>query len=139
MKSIDQALADAANDAYRNRSQRDIKIQTKVSFDGEKYQVFGYTGDLATGFHATAYQNIATGDVIIAYRGTDPGLFSGATKAEKADHALTTLQDIAVDAKMVRDTVNTQTGAADAFTAQMIAKAARQGIPKEHVFAAGHS
>ncbi|KTF37898.1 hypothetical protein OZ12_15000, partial [Xanthomonas translucens pv. translucens] len=29
--------------------------------------------------------------------------------------------------------------AADAFTAQMIAKAARQGIPKEHVFAAGHS
>ncbi|UKE72577.1 hypothetical protein [Xanthomonas graminis] len=51
--------------------------------------------------------------VIIAYRGGGPGLFAGATKAEKAGHALTTLQDIAVDAKMVRDTVNTQKPAAD--------------------------
>ncbi|WP_237649513.1 hypothetical protein [Xanthomonas translucens] len=77
--------------------------------------------------------------VIIAYRGGGPGLFAGATKAEKAGHALTTLQDIAVDAKMVRDTVNTQKTAADAFTSEMIAKAAARGIPKEQVFAAGHS
>ncbi|UKE64092.1 hypothetical protein KM539_16140 [Xanthomonas translucens pv. poae] len=40
---------------------------------------------------------------------------------------------------MVRDTVNTQKAAADAFTAQMIAKAAAQDIPKSQVFAAGHS
>ncbi|RBF18751.1 hypothetical protein BRN63_16675 [Xanthomonas oryzae pv. oryzae] len=46
--------------------------------------------------------------------------------SEKADHALATLQDIAVDAKMVRDTVNAQTPAADAFTAQMIATAPRK-------------
>ncbi|WP_409976210.1 hypothetical protein, partial [Xanthomonas graminis] len=69
----------------------------KVQLDGKWYQVFGYANDPITGFHATAYQNVATGGVIIAYRGTDPGLFAGATKAEKADHALTTLQDIAVD------------------------------------------
>ncbi|WP_409976710.1 hypothetical protein [Xanthomonas graminis] len=40
---------------------------------------------------------------------------------------------------MVRDTVNTQKAAADAFTEQMIAKAAAQGIPKSQVFAACHS
>ncbi|MCC8445880.1 hypothetical protein NYQ43_19395, partial [Xanthomonas translucens pv. translucens] len=128
MKSIDQALADAANDSYANRPQRDVDTQKTVYFDSKKYQIFGYAADLATGFHATAYRSVAAPhNIIIAYRGTDPGLFAGATKAEKADHALTTLQDIAVDAKMVRDTVNTQTAAADAFTAQMIAKAARQG------------
>ncbi|WP_235429750.1 XVIPCD domain-containing protein [Xanthomonas sp. GPE 39] len=77
--------------------------------------------------------------IIIAYRGTDPGLFTGETKAEKASHALTTLQDIAVDATMVRDAVNPQKAAADAFTAQMLAKAAKQGIPKDQVTVAGHS
>ncbi|WP_052688113.1 hypothetical protein [Xanthomonas sp. MUS 060] len=78
-------------------------------------------------------------NIIIAYRGTDPGLFTGETKAEKAQHALTTLQDIAVDATMVRDAVNPQKAAADAFTAQMLAKAAKQGIPKDHVTVTGHS
>ncbi|WP_235429732.1 XVIPCD domain-containing protein [Xanthomonas sp. GPE 39] len=78
-------------------------------------------------------------NVIIAYRGTDTDLFTGETKAEKASHALTTLQDIAVDATMVRDAVNPQKAAADAFTAQMLAKAAKQGIPKDQVTVAGHS
>ncbi|CTP82231.1 hypothetical protein [Xanthomonas graminis] len=140
MKSIDQALADAANDSYANRPQRDVDTQKTVYFDSKKYQVFGYACDLANGFHATAYRSVAVPhNVIIAYRGTDPGLFSGETNTEKADHALTTLQDIAVDAKMVRDTVNTQKAAADAFTAQMIAKATAQGILKDYVFAASHS
>jgi nitrogen regulatory protein PII-like uncharacterized protein len=139
MNPINQALADASNDSYGNRTQNDVEQRKKVQLDGKSYEVFGYASDLTTGFHATAYQDVATGEIIIAYRGTDPGLLAGETKAEKVDHALTTLQDIAVDAKMVRDTVNAQTPAADAFTAQMIAKAARQGIPKDHVFAAGHS
>ncbi|WP_295925521.1 hypothetical protein [uncultured Xanthomonas sp.] len=141
MKVIDQALADASNDAYANRSQRDVGDNNRyVSLDGQGYKIFGYASDPATGFHATAYQSVASPhNVIVAYRGTDPGLFSGKSVSEKADHALTTLQDIAVDAKMVRDTVNAQRSAADAFTAQMIAKAAAQGIPKTQIFAAGHS
>ena len=140
MKPIAQALADAANDSYANRPQSDVDNNSKyVSLDGQKYQVFGYANDPTTGFHATAYRNRDTKEVIIAYRGTDPGLFAGETKAEKVGHALTTLQDIAVDAKMVRDNINAQKPAADAFTEQMIAKAAAQGIPKDHVFAAGHS
>ncbi|WP_279362598.1 lipase family protein [Xanthomonas sacchari] len=141
MKVIDQALADASNDSYVNRSQRDVGDSNRyVSLDGQDYKIFGYASDPATGFHATAYQSVASPhNVIVAYRGTDPGLFSGKSVSEKADHALTTLQDIAVDAKMVRDTVNAQKSAADAFTAQMIAKAAAQGIPKTQIFAAGHS
>ncbi len=139
MNPADQARADAAIDSYRNRSQGDVGNNSKYVFlEGKKHQIFGYANDNITGFHATAYQNIATGDIIIAYRGTDTALFTGETKAEKAQHALTTLQDIAVDATMVRDAVNPQKAAADAFTAQMLAKAAKQGIPKDQVTVAGH-
>jgi nitrogen regulatory protein PII-like uncharacterized protein len=139
MSSVVQERADAANDSYQNRSQSQVGNKT-VELDGQRYQVFGYANDPITGFHATAYQQVgAPHDVIIAYRGTDPGLFSGKTNAEKADHALTTVQDIAVDATMVRDTVNPQKSAADAFTAEMIDKAAKLGIPKDHVTVAGHS
>ncbi|UYK84109.1 hypothetical protein NG827_16915 [Xanthomonas sacchari] len=134
-----QAQADAANDSYKNRSQSEIDSDTYVSLNRQKYQIFGYANDPITGFHATAYRNRETKEVIIAYRGTDPALFSGTTPAEQRDHALTTLQDIAVDAKMVRDSVNPQKAAADAFTAQMLDKAAKYGIPKDHVTVAGHS
>ncbi|XUP29370.1 XVIPCD domain-containing protein [Xanthomonas axonopodis pv. vasculorum] len=140
MNPVDQERADAANDAYANRSRRDIEKKKEVNLDGQRYQVFGYANDPITGFHATAYKSLAKPyNIIIAYRGTDPGLFSGETKAEKAGHALTTFQDIAVDATMVRDAVNPQKAAADAFTAQMLAKAAKQGIPKNHITVAGHS
>ena len=97
-----------------------------MSLGGQKDRVFGYANDPT----AEVCCNRDTREVIIAYRGTDPGLFAGETKAEKVDHALATLQDIAVDAKMVRDTVNTQKAAADAFTEQMIAKAAAQASPR---------
>jgi len=139
MTSAVQERADAANDSYTNRAQSDVDQKKEVRLDGQRYQVFGYANDPVSGFHATAYQNETTGDVIIAYRGTDPGLFSGETPALKRDHALTTVQDIAVDATMVRDTVNPQKNAADAFTAAMIDKAALQGIDKDHVTVAGHS
>ncbi|WP_155394845.1 XVIPCD domain-containing protein [Xanthomonas albilineans] len=140
MNSADQECAYAANDSYIDRSESEIKQQVQVNLNGKLYQVFGYANDSITGFHGTAYQSLDDPDkIIIAYRGTDPGLFSGETKAEKAGHALTTVQDIAVDATMVRDAVNPQKAAADAFTAKMLAKAAARGIPKDHVTVAGHS
>jgi len=141
MKPADQARADAANNSYKNRSQNDVDNNSKYVFlEEKKYQFFGYANDQVTGFHATAYKSVDKPHrIIIAYRGTDPGLFSGETRAEKLDHALTTLQDIAVDATMVRDAVNPQKAAADAFTEQMLANAARQGIPKDDVTVAGHS
>jgi hypothetical protein len=140
MSAIDQARADAANDSYNNRSLGDIDPQKSVPLGGQKYQVFGYANDPVTGFHATAYRSESQPyNIIIAYRGTDPGLFSGATAADRAAHALTTVQDIAVDATMVRDAVNLQKAAADAFTAEILAKAAALGIPMDRVFVAGHS
>jgi hypothetical protein len=141
MSSDDQARADAANNSYKNRPQSDVDSQhpAKVVLNGQEYTVFGYKDDSVTGFHATAYRSRDTNEIIIAYRGTDPALFSGKTKAERRDHALTTVQDIAVDATMVRDTVNPQKAAADAFTQAMIDKAAQQGISKDHVSVTGHS
>ncbi|WP_217490895.1 hypothetical protein, partial [Xanthomonas graminis] len=67
------ALADAANDSYANRIRSDIDHKS-VFLDGKWYQIFGYASDPTTGFHATAYRNRDTREVIIAYRGTDPGL-----------------------------------------------------------------
>ncbi|WP_211286568.1 hypothetical protein, partial [Xanthomonas albilineans] len=140
MNPVDQARADAANESYKSRSQSEVDKPKRIHLGGQDYNVFGYASDSITGFHATAYKSLAKPyNIIIAYRGTDPALFSGETKAEQASHALTTLQDIAVDATMVRDAVNPQKAAADAFTAQMLAKAAKQGIPKDHVTVAGHS
>ncbi|CBA16811.1 hypothetical protein XACN24_11390 [Xanthomonas albilineans] len=140
MNPADQKRADAANDSYFNRSQSEVGKPKPIHLGGADYTVFGYANDPITGFHATAYRSVEVPhNIIIAYRGTDPGLFTGETKAEKASHALTTLQDIAVDATMVRDAVNPQKAAADAFTAQMLAKAAARGIPKDHVTVAGHS
>ncbi|WP_430523483.1 lipase family protein, partial [Xanthomonas albilineans] len=140
MNTADQARADAAVNSYRNRLQSEVDGTKPITLGGQHYTVFGYANDPISGFHATAYQSVEVPRrIIIAYRGTDPGLFTGDTTAEKAGHALTTVQDIAVDATMVRDAVNPQKAAADAFTAQMLAKAAKQGIPKEHVTVAGHS
>lgn len=135
-----QERADAANDAYNNRSQSDVDLSKRVQLHGNAYQVFGYANDPVSGFHATAYKEIAPPhNIIIAYRGTDPGLFSGKTGAEKIGHALTTVQDIAVDAAMVRDVVNPQRSAANAFTQAIIDKAAKLGVSKDHIFVAGHS
>jgi hypothetical protein len=127
-----QEQAAAAGDSYNNRKQSDADPNhpKKVTLNGQQYTVFGYKDDPVTGFHATAYRSKDTGEVIIAYRGTDPD-FHG--------HKLTMAQDIAVDATMVRDAVNPQKGEASAFTAEMIDKAARLGIPKEQVTVAGHS
>ena len=135
MNSNPEASAAAASDSYTNRSQGQVDKFT-LDLDNQKYRVFGYKNDLVTGFHATAYQNLATGDIIIAYRGTDPGLFTG---NDKLGHALTTLQDIAVDATMVRDNVNPQIRVADEFTAEMLEKAQDNGIHKDQVTVAGHS
>jgi hypothetical protein len=140
MKPADQARADAANNSYKNRSRSEVDGPEAVFLGGEKYQIFGYANDVLNGFHATAYKSVDKPHrIIIAYRGTDPALFTGKTLAEKAQHALTTIQDIAVDVTMVIDTINPQKTSADAFTAQMLAKAAEQGISKDHVTVAGHS
>lgn len=130
MSTSDQERADAAIDSYANRSQADVNRPASVIMNGQEYRVFGYKDDPSSGFHATAYQSMATGDIIIAYRGTDPDL---------KHHTRTTAQDAAVDFMMVKDGVNLQEGAARAFTREMLEKAQALGIPKDQITLAGHS
>ncbi|GAA0257651.1 hypothetical protein GCM10009126_23580 [Rhodanobacter caeni] len=101
-----------------------------MDLDGQKYQIFGYTDDAATGFHATAYQNTTTNEVIIAIRGTDPDILR---------HTGTLMKDIAADYQMVRDQVNPQIEDARAFAKEILDKAEKLGIPKDKITLAGHS
>ena len=96
--------ADAASDAYTNHPDY-LHDNKPVYLGGSEYKIIGYRNDSVTGFHATAYQNVATHEIIIGYRGTDPAI------KNITGHTLTTIQDIAVDATMVRDRVNPQEAA----------------------------
>lgn len=122
----------AADDAYKNRPQSDVDNKAKSAyFDGQKYSIFGYKNDPSTGFHATAYREVAPPhNVIIAYRGTDPDI---------KHHIRTTAQDAAVDAIMVKAQINPQERAAHAFTQEMLDKAQKHGISSDHVTLAGQS
>ena len=131
MNPSPKVSAAAAKEAYADHLSSDIDNNAKQIFLGhQRYVVFGYTADSATGFHATAYRNKETNEIIIAYRGTDPDI---------QHHTRTTIQDAAVDFTMVKDQVNLQKNAADAFTRAMIDKAARHGISRDHITVTGHS
>lgn len=116
-----QQQAAASIDAYVGRTQSQVDHK-KVSLNGQDYVVFGYASDPRTGFQATAYVNVITHNVIIAYRGTE-----------------LSWKDASADFRMVRDRVNPQKADADAFTTAMIAKAEAHGIPRDRVTVAGHS
>ncbi len=131
MSPSPQISAAAASDAYADRQQSDVDSKKSFAYlDGQKYSIFGYKDDPSTGFHATAYQSKATGEVIIAYRGTDP---------DYKHHTSTMIQDVLVDATMVKDKINPQKNAADDFTSAIIKKAADKGISKDQITVAGHS
>lgn len=132
MSPTPQASAKAASDSYHDCLQSDVDNKAKpVYLDNKKYEVFGYSSDPASGFHATAYKEVAPPhNVIIAYRGTDPDL---------KHHTGTTVKDAIVDYTMVREQINPQEKAAHAFTAEILKKAQDNGILKEQVTVAGHS
>ena len=125
-----EVSAAAASDAYTNRSQSDVIKPAQVFLNHHEYQVFDYKDNPKTGFHATAYQDITTHEIIIAYRGTDPDILR---------HTRTTFQDAAVDATMVKDKVNPQEADAQAFTQEVLDKAQKHGIFKDKITVAGHS
>lgn len=127
-----QVAAAAARDSYIDRLQSDVDSKDKfVYFDGHKYSIFAYKNDPATGFHATAYKQVASPHhILIAIRGTDPDV---------KHHTRTTVQDALVDFTMVKDQVNPQEAAARAFTQEVLDKAQAQGISRDLVTIAGHS
>ena len=74
MNPSPEVSAAAASDSYLNLRQSDVTKPKKVFLNGAEYTVFGYENDPVTGFHATAYQNTKTNEIIIAYRGTDTNI-----------------------------------------------------------------
>ena len=131
MNPTAQESAAAASDAYNDRPKSQIDSEKRVFLDGHEYRVFDYKDDPSTGFHATAYKEVAPPhNVIIAYRGTDPDI---------KEHTRTTVQDAIVDYMMVMDRVNPQEAAARAFTQEVLKKAHENGISKDLVTVAGHS
>lgn len=128
--SAAEVSAAAASDAYKDRPRGDSDDRP-VLLAGKQYKVFGYKDNPETGFHATAYREVASPhNIIIAYRGTDPDI---------TGHTRTTLQDAGVDFTMVKSRVNTQEKDANDFTQAMIKKAEDNGTHKDHVTVAGHS
>lgn len=131
MTTDPRIFAAAASDAYIDRRTGNSREPLRVLFGTDEYVVFGYAADSNTGFHATAYKEVAPPhNIIITYRGTDTDVLH---------HASTALKDADVDLRMVRDRVNPQEPAAARFTAEMIAKAAAHGIDSDHITVAGHS
>jgi len=104
MKLRSENYALLAEDSYKDRVKDD-----KVFLGGVKYKIFDSTDNPLTGFQATAYQRVDTGEVVIAYRGTEFGREP--------------VHDGAVDAGMALTGINAQKPDADAFTQRVMANA----------------
>ena len=120
-----------SKDAYNNRN-GDVGQSKPLHIQGHDYRVLDYE-DTPTGFHATAYQRLDTGEVVIAFRGTDPDI---------KHHTLATIQDVATDAIMVGSKVNAQAHDAVAFTEKVMTEAKQKGPKYGHpinVTVTGHS
>lgn len=100
--STDYALL--AQDAYQDPVLNKPKI-----LGGVTYEAFDTQNDPVTGFQATAYKRMDTGEVVIAYRGTE--------------FDREPVQDGGVDAAMVLTGVNLQSPDAEAFTQRVLEKA----------------
>ncbi len=102
LRSTDYALL--AQDSYKTPV-----INEPIKLDGVTYKAIDYMDDPKTGFQATAYKNVATNEIVIAYRGTE---FDREPK-----------QDGMVDAGMALDGVNAQTADSIAFTKRVMDRA----------------
>lgn len=124
-----EVSAAAAVDAYEDRSRIQVSKQKEVDLHDHKYRVFGYAVS-PSGFHGTAYQSVATGEIIIAPRGTDPDVLH---------HTSVTVRDVIADYRMVRDRVNPQMDDARSFVREILDKAEKAGITRDKITLAGHS
>lgn len=102
LSSTDYALL--AQDAYQDPELNKTKI-----LGGVTYEAIDAANDPITGFQATAYKRMDTGEIVIAYRGTEFGREP--------------VQDGGVDAGMVLAGINIQAPEAELFTARVMAKA----------------
>lgn len=121
IESTDYALL--AQDSYNHREPKKEVILGEVA-----YRILDHADNPRTGFQATAYQRVDSGEVVIAYRGTE--------------FDREPLRDGGVDAGMALAGVNAQAGDASAFTTKVLAharaEAQESGKPFD-VTVTGHS
>lgn len=121
IKSTDYALL--AKNSYSNPDP-----SKKVFLGGVTYRPFDHADDPSSGFQATAYRRIDTGETVIAYRGTE--------------FDREPVRDGFVDAGMALAGINAQAPAAHAFTQRVMAQAkayaASNNLPL-NVTVTGHS
>lgn len=121
IKSTDYALL--AQDSYNSH-----KLEEEVILGGVAYRTVDHVDNPRTGFQATAYERVDTGEVIITYRGTE--------------FDREPLRDGGVDAGMALAGVNAQAADASAFTAKVLAEAKAEALESGkpfHVTVTGHS
>lgn len=102
LSSTDYALL--SQDAYH-----DPVLNKSKQLGGVEYEAIDVANNPHTGFQATAYKRIDTGEVVIAYRGTE--------------FDREPVHDGGVDAGMVLTGVNLQTADSEAFTQRVLEKA----------------
>lgn len=124
ISSTDYALL--AKDSY-NDPDLDPK-KRELTLDGVKYKIVDHADNPKTGFQATGYQRVDTGEVIIAFRGTEFGREP--------------VQDGLIDAGMALTGINAQAPDAHAFTQRVLAQAkadAQEAQRPLNVTVTGHS
>lgn len=102
LSSTDYALL--AQDAYQ-----DPVLNKPKDLGGVTYEAFDVADNPLTGFQATAYRRMDTGEIVIAYRGTE--------------FDREPVQDGGVDAGMVLTGLNLQTDGSVAFTERVLERA----------------
>jgi hypothetical protein len=102
LSSTDYALL--SQDAYQ-----DPVLNKPKELGGVNYEAIDVANNPVTGFQATAYRRMDTGEVVIAYRGTE---------FEREP-----VQDGGVDAAMVLGGINLQRGDSEAFTQRVLERA----------------
>ncbi|MFC4765263.1 XVIPCD domain-containing protein [Dyella koreensis] len=121
INTTDNALL--ARDSYKDHSLNEV-----IELGGVKYKIFDHTNNPHTGYQATAYQRVDSGEVVIAHRGTE--------------FDREPVHDGGVDAGMVLTGLNAQSPDAIAFTQRVIDEAKKQSAQAGYPYAVtvtGHS
>ncbi|RYF38302.1 MAG: DUF2974 domain-containing protein, partial [Comamonadaceae bacterium] len=121
IKPVDYALL--AQHAYK-----DPALGQPISLGGVTYKAIDHLDNPRSGFQATAYRRVDTGEVVIAYRGTE--------------FDREPVHDGVVDVGMALAGVNAQTRDADTFTRRVLEQAkvlAQASGDPVHVTVTGHS
>ncbi|WP_049623671.1 XVIPCD domain-containing protein [Frateuria defendens] len=122
------SIGTAANALLSQDAYKDHALNEVIELGGVKYKIFDHTSNSHTGYQATAYQRVDTGEVVIAHRGTE--------------FDREPVHDGGVDAGMVLTGLNAQAADAMAFTRRVVDEAKRQAERAHYPLAVtvtGHS